>query len=235
MSHGQFPPVPAAEIIIGSPKEALTASLVRNSRAALGFRAHSGWAVLVAIAGQLKAPEVLARRRVEMADLDDPDSKQPYHAAERLQFSEAEKLVTESKASAGRMALKGVESAIRDVESSKYAVVTSAILTAGGRALPELKAVLASHALIHAAEGELFREALIRACEHCNLPVRKFREHELFHDAVSSLGISEPDLKRHLELLGKKLGPPWRQDEKYAVLAAWAALGSSSIGRQASG
>ena len=45
-------------------------------RTALGFRAHSGGAALVAVAGTIDAPQILERRRIVIADC-----KQPYHAA----------------------------------------------------------------------------------------------------------------------------------------------------------
>jgi len=37
--------------------------------AALGFRAHSGWAAAVAVAGTPRAPEILERRRIEIRSL----------------------------------------------------------------------------------------------------------------------------------------------------------------------
>src|SRR5258708_3996478 len=53
----------------------------RNQAAALGFRAHSGWAVGVVVTGSRSNLEVLERRRIEIADAAIPGSKQPYHAA----------------------------------------------------------------------------------------------------------------------------------------------------------
>ena len=47
-------------------------------RTALGFRAHSGWAALVAVAGTIDALRVLERRRIVIADPEMPGSKQPY-------------------------------------------------------------------------------------------------------------------------------------------------------------
>ena len=40
----------------------------RRPPAALGLRAHSGWAALVAVGGGPASPQVLDRRRIEMAD-----------------------------------------------------------------------------------------------------------------------------------------------------------------------
>ena len=88
----------------------------------------------------------------------------------------------------------------------------AAVLFASGRALPDLAATLRSHALIHTAEGEFFRDVLITAAESCNLPVTRVREREI------------SDLQREIAELRKSLGPPWTQDEKLASLAAWQAL-----------
>jgi hypothetical protein len=60
---------------------------------ALGFRAHSGWTIAVAVAGSLDNPFVLERRRIETADPSIPGSRQPYHAAERLDVRKAENLI----------------------------------------------------------------------------------------------------------------------------------------------
>jgi len=75
--------------------------------------------------------------------------------------------------------------------------------------LPGLAAILAAHPLIHTAEGELFRDVLVWAARECRLPVTGVREKAL--DAAS--------LKR-VDGLGKSLGPPWTQDQKYATVAA---------------
>ena len=61
--------------------------------AALGLRAHSGWAALVAVAGDGTSVEVLERRRIEMTDPRRPLSKQPYHEAEDLPIGKAAALL----------------------------------------------------------------------------------------------------------------------------------------------
>ena len=55
-----------------------------SETAALGFRVHSGWTAMVAVARPLSKPVVLERRRIETADAAILGSKQPYHAAERV-------------------------------------------------------------------------------------------------------------------------------------------------------
>ena len=47
--------------------------------ATLGWRAHSGWAVVVAVGGLPADPIILSREHVELLDGSLP--RQPYHAA----------------------------------------------------------------------------------------------------------------------------------------------------------
>ena len=98
------------------------------------------------------------------------------------------------------------------------------LLLASGRALPGLEQILASHALIHTADGELFRDSLRAACNECDLPLEGIREKELFAAASKTLGVKPPMLQRRVAGLGKALGPPWSQDEKFAALGAWLTL-----------
>lgn len=192
---------------------------------ALGLRAHSGWAALVVIAGapcSPAVPAVIDRRRIELIDPGLP--RQPYHAAERLDLQEAEKLVRRCADTArllGRQALRAV---INDLRKKGHEVVGCGILLGSGRPATTLAATLASHALIHTAEGELFRDALTQASEHCGLPVTGVKERELHARAAAELGVSASELGRRVTKMGLPMGPPWRQDQKRAALVAWLAL-----------
>jgi hypothetical protein len=42
--------------------------------------------------------------------------------------------------------------------------------------------------------------------------------------AQQALGSERGELLRRLAELGRPLGPPWSQDEKFAALAAWLAI-----------
>jgi hypothetical protein len=182
-------------------------------RTALGFRAHSGWAAMVVVAGVIDVPRVLERRRIVIADPDIPGSKQPYHAASELRFPEAEALVRMATESSRAMALDAMAASVNALRSQGHEVAGCGVLLGAGKALPALEVILASHALIHTAEGEMFRNVLVWAAKEHRLPVTGVREKEL--DATS--------LKR-IESLGKLIGPPWTQDQKYATVAALMAL-----------
>ena len=61
-----------------------------RERAAVGFAPHSGWAAVVVLSGDPRAPQVVARERIEMADPKLPGAPQPYHAVEGLTVAKAE-------------------------------------------------------------------------------------------------------------------------------------------------
>jgi hypothetical protein len=173
-------------------------------RASLGFRVHSGWAVAVVVA----SGRIVERRRIELADGTVP--VQPYHAAEPLPFPEAEQLIRRAEEISGRLARREVERLLA------FRVCVACVLENSARALPELKAVLASHPLIHTAEGELYREALRRACTHLAIPLVHAKEKEV----PSRI---PPELRQRIADYGKVIGPPWRADEKLAAAAAYLA------------
>ncbi len=189
--------------------------------AALGFRAHSGWAALVAVAGPAAEPVVAVRRRVELSRRT---PRQPFHAAEGRPFAAAEALIRRATDEATALAERAVREAVAELRAAGHEPVASGVLLAAGRPLPGLREVLASHALIHAAEGELFREALRQASERCGLLVTHVKEKELDERAAQALGRSAAEQGRQLAAWGKALGPPWTQDQKRAALVAWLAL-----------
>lgn len=191
--------------------------------AVLGFRVHSGWAAMVAVAGTMDRPVVLLRRRVELADRSQRGTVQPYHAAEPMPLDEAQAWIDHCRSSARAMA----ETAIREVTAKLRpvcGVTMSSILQASGRPLPDLAGILASHALIHTAEGVIFREVLKQASERCKLTVAEPREKSLLPNAAAKLGRAEAEILSAVVELGRPLGRPWTQDEKLATISAWICL-----------
>jgi len=193
-------------------------------RAALGLRSHSGWAVTVIVGGQLDAPVVIDRRRVEIADPAIGGATQPYHAAAHLDLKKAEEFVKRCAASATQLAERALRALIDDVKEKRHEVLGGGILLGSGRAAPTLATTLASHALIHTAEGELFRRALTQASERCGLALTAVPERELWSRSTLDLHMTLDELQRSVAEMGRQIGPPWRQDEKHAALAGWLAL-----------
>lgn len=176
---------------------------------------------MVAVAGSPTEPEILDRRRIEIADRTIPGSVQPFHMARDLGIAKARKYLSRGQAAARELAIAALRKAMEDL-GDRRAVACGMVMSSGR--LPEsLEATLASHPAIHTAEGEFFREAIIQAAERCKLPVRKVKEKELFDVAAIQFGIADVDLQDRIDRLRKVLGSPWRQDEKYAALAGWLA------------
>lgn len=192
---------------------------------ALGFRAHSGWAALIAVGGVPANPVVLDRRRLELADRKQAGSLQPYHAAEEAKTPrEAARLIQRFEESARRLAVAGLAAVSGDLEKKGCRPIGAGILLASGRPLPGLDGILASHALIHTADGEHFRAALAGACEGAGLSVLRVRERELPSQAEEALGRPAGELSSVIATMGRSLGPPWTQDQKLATLIAWLTL-----------
>ncbi|HEY6147567.1 MAG TPA: hypothetical protein VIZ69_07705 [Thermoanaerobaculia bacterium] len=197
----------------------------RPVSSALGLESHSGWAVLVALAGPVGTPALILRERVELADPKDGGAKQPFHAAERMAFPKAKAFLAAAAADAQRRARRELGRVLAGVEKAGWKPARCAVLLSSGRALPALESVLASHALIHAAEGDHFRDALAEAAEFRGLEVVRIPRKELPATAGKALGISPESLGARVAALGKTAGPPWGHDQKLAALAAWACLG----------
>jgi len=193
-------------------------------KAALGFRVHSGWAVAVAVGGSARSPMVVSRRRIGLTPSGIVAIEQPYHLARRLSLARAKKFLARSADGASRAAEKEMRALIEQLGREHHRVVGCGLVLASGRALPELARTLRSHALVHAAEGEHFRQAIIHAARKCRLPIRGIPERELYQRGAAQLRVPAGKLHRILTAFGKTAGRPWRADEKSAALAAWLAL-----------
>jgi hypothetical protein len=196
-------------------------------QAAVGFRVHSGWSALVAVSLEKGAPTVLSRQRVHLVETFNYKFRQPYHTAEKMPLEKAREFTAEVLSEARRMAYRAVRSLQADLGKQGYEVDRCGLLLASRRALPSLDKILQSHALIHTADGELFRDALRHSCERCGLEVMCTKERELLERGAQTLHTTPDELQRRTTELGRALGSPWTQDEKFATLAAWLALVAS--------
>jgi hypothetical protein len=196
--------------------------------AALGFRAHSGWTALVALSVSKGVPCVLARQRVHLVETFTYKFRQPYHTAKRLSPDEGRAFIARVQAKARRLAYRAIRDLEDSLQAQGYHLTRCGLVLASGRPLPRLPQILASHALIHTADGELFRGAVLHAGARCGLGSTTVKEKELLSEASRVLRLKPDDLTRRIADLGRKIGPPWSRDEKFASLAAWVALASRS-------
>ncbi|HEX4785740.1 MAG TPA: hypothetical protein VH350_15470 [Candidatus Sulfotelmatobacter sp.] len=189
-------------------------------RAALGFRMHSGWGVLVAVAGGPDSIEIVERRRIVVTDSQMPGAIQPYHHAANLEIQEAESHIRNCAAVSEGIAIAAIEHVLHELDLREYRIAGSAVLLASGRPLPPLAKILAAHPLIHTAEGEFFRNSVRSACEQLQLPVETMRERDVEERVRAAFGTSADRLKKKVESAGRAIGPPWTKDHKVAALAA---------------
>ena len=132
-------------------------------QAAVGFRAHSGWTALVAISLEESSPQVLLRQRPHLVKTFTYEFRQPYHSAEKSPPAEAHGIISRARTDARQLAYQALHSVQTSLQQHDYELKRCSLLLASGRPLPALPQILSSHALIHTADGELFREALIHA------------------------------------------------------------------------
>ena len=198
----------------------------RARRSALGLSVHTGWAALVAVASEPDGPPSLVdRRRIELIPGADPSGPRfVFHAARELPVDEARRFVRESERRALDAARRELGLAMEAIASQGFRPVACGLLRSARTSTPALEAILASHSLVHAAEGALYRDAIRGAAEDAGVAVAEIPPKELAALAATALRVAARDLARLLASTGKAAGSPWAKDQKDAYLAACVAL-----------
>jgi hypothetical protein len=166
----------------------------------MGVSPHSGWAAVVALGRAPAGPRVLARSRIDLIDGHFPESKQPYHAVVELAVEEAAQHLDRYRIQAEGMAGSAIRRVEEHLAGQGYELKSVGILESSGRKGGSLHAILASHALIHTADGDHFRNALAAAAERGGLDVCRVPARDL--DARA-----EAHLHRSLSRLQKECRP----------------------------
>jgi hypothetical protein len=204
-----------------------------TQRAAIGFKLHTGWAALVAVAGDPDRIQVLLRRRIELLPPNSSISRFVYHAASEMPLAQATELVERGTQAAQEAACLAVTDAVEELSSRGVRIDVCGVLS-GSTVVPnDLAAILRSHPLIHSAEGLLFQNAIVSACEGRGLTVVLMREREVWVRAAAAWDITEPGLQKNVAALRKTLGPPWSADYKVATAIALLALKSRASAKTA--
>ncbi|HUJ62333.1 MAG TPA: hypothetical protein VLX92_27690 [Kofleriaceae bacterium] len=162
-------------------------------RDAIGLVPHTGWTWLVRVRGG----EVIAR--IELRAVPTLDAEL-YHLARDHAGGRAAFLAQRRAA-----ALATTIAALRPT----IAGAAHAIVLGKQPVLPAFDAIVGSHAMIHTAEGELWRALFAEACAACGVP------------ATRALAVTaNASETRWLAAAGKTLGAPWTQEVRAAALAA---------------
>jgi hypothetical protein len=193
-------------------------------QAAIGCRAHTGWAVLVVVAGGLERPEVVIRRREELADPRGRIRRNVYQAARGQEPASAAKLVEAAERIAREQAATAFDRTLRAVKAEGVVVRSCGVVVGTFPGSARLESILASHALAHAAEGRLYQKALLHGAESRGLAAIAVQKRSIWERGESALGVGRGELRHWIDGLRRDLGPPWAEDQKLAALAAWIAL-----------
>ena len=185
-----------------------------------GFAVHTGWAAAVLVAGDAHQPVVVDRRRVTLC----PDAlpRQVYHAAQDLAPAKAALLVREVHAAVDELT-DSVLGELVEIASAHGPLVAVGV-TGFPRDVPVLDKVLASHALVHMAEGELYRGAICDAAYARGLTVVPIHPKDGISEVAHALGAAPEPFAKRLSDLRAELGAPWQADHRLATAAGLAAL-----------
>jgi hypothetical protein len=196
--------------------------------AAIGCRAHTGWAVLVVVAGGFARPEVLFRRQAELGDPAGRVRRNVYQASRVLAITEAAVQVEAAERIAAERAAEALERTVREATDEGALVRSCAVVVGAFPAGARLESILASHALAHGAEGRLYQGALLQSAKAYGLETVAVPKRSIWEQGESALGVAQDELRHWIAQLRREVGPPWAQDQKLAALAAWIALARSS-------
>jgi len=193
---------------------------MKTTRAALGFRVKSGWAVAVLIGGSVRTPHLCDSYVINLSDPRNPATRQPYHAAMGRIETNASKLKRRTQ-SVRRTSAKSVADLFRRYIDLGYKI-QSAGLVVGSVIDPDL--IANPHIRAHALEERLFRTTLAAALQSRGIRCAIFTERDAYVAAAKTLGTSPAEIKSTVANLGDSANGPWRAEQKLAALAAWMSL-----------
>ncbi len=200
----------------------------RGRAAALGCRAHTGWAALVVVSGGVARPEVVLRSRAELGDPAGRVRRNAYQSARTLEPAAAAALVEAAGRIAAEQAAAALKRTVREATGEGAVVRSCAVVVGTFPAGARLESILASHALAHAAEGRLYQRALLQGAESRGLDAVAVPKRSIWEQGEAALGVAQDELRHWIDQLRREVGPPWAEDQKLAALAAWIALARSS-------
>jgi hypothetical protein len=192
-----------------------------GSEVVIGFREHTGWAAAVVLAGPIEEPALVERRRIELLDGELPANA--YHVAQALERRDAARVVAEVREAAFECGARAVAELVGDLRAAGHGV-TMAVVAESKPPPSDLSRILASHALLHAAEGELFRDVLVSGVAGCGLPVGRYPPKAVRDELADAAGLTPDAVLERLAVIGRAAGPPWREDQRLASMAAWLGL-----------
>jgi hypothetical protein len=177
----------------------------------LGLHSRTGSAEAVALA---VSGLVTFIDRWSLDLIDGRAERQIYHVVADRPLAEAETEVGRAIDVVTEIAVGHMRSILTSVGS-----VDAVGVVVGDFPVPDsLASIMAAHALMHAAEGAMFRDALLDAAAACGVPGLSISRAA----ATASLNGALADV---VARVGSVAGRPWRKEHKLATVAAIIAAG----------
>jgi hypothetical protein len=151
-----------------------------------------------------------------------------YHAARALEPAAAADLVEAAARIAAEQATAALGRVLQEARDEGAVVRSCAVVVGRSAGQTRLETILASHALVHAAEGRLYQRALLRGAQSRGLDTITIPKQSIWEQGEVALGVPHEKLRHWIDELRREVGRPWAQDQKLAALAAWIALAPSS-------
>jgi len=189
---------------------------------ALGLRARTGSAALIALGGEGRAPRVVAKSRIVMATTFETGAV--YHAAQELPLAAAAAHVERSERRFQELAVKALEEVRKELGPGVH-FIGSALVSAAAKPMLPLEEIVRAHPRVHAAEVELYKRIVERALAAVGLSVQRIAPTQLVPRVKQATRLPPVEVERILAAMGKASGPPWTKEQKECALAAWALLG----------
>ncbi|HVM09865.1 MAG TPA: hypothetical protein VM345_15465 [Acidimicrobiales bacterium] len=161
--------------------------------------------------------------RETVALVDDASLREPYHAATAVPFDDAPALI----AAVAETAAAAAVAMIGHLAASVGAVAAVGVVGGNRQIAADLRRILGKHALLHAAERDLYERAIVEGARRAGIPVTTIpATGSLVEDASRVLAVT---LGPSLVALGKSVGPPWQKDHREATAAALVALHAGGV------
>ena len=185
--------------------------------ASIAFVVRPGRAVLVSLTGTRRAPEIVLRHELHLADTWVRESLHPYHR-ELGDSGVAGRRVRQRGCTAARRAtVRAIRRLVREMRSHGY-VAHAVALVEARRGDPSRST--GAHERAHAEKRKLYQDAVRAALDAGDLAATTFVDAELAGVAAKRLS----DVAATLRAFSHEVGTPWRAPEKHAALAAWLGL-----------
>jgi hypothetical protein len=176
----------------------------------------------VILVGDFDEPRVIERSEIPLLPAGE---FAPYHVAAELEAEASASYVSGSLERAQHLALAAIRDSVKYCADAGHEICGCGVLIGTGMPAWTTEEILAVHARMHKAEGEMFRTVLVEAVRSCGLGLATLPDKTAVDSAAKVLGVTQTHLNTCLATLGKAAGPPWGKYQKEAAAAALVILG----------